>query len=115
MEAMERGHKALHFPVIHISAAYGSYSVGWQMPGEGKALPPVTLPNNCVLAADIPVTLDISSGFFAPNPVAGTTVVLSLATSADTEPLAASGYTIGMPVLPCFLCPHLSPIVTLPK
>ena len=56
----------------------------------------ITLPSDCVLAANTSVTVEIHSGFFAPNPAAGTTVVLSLATSADTEPLAAPGYTIGM-------------------
>ena len=57
----------------------------------------ITLPSTCVLNANVPVRVEIPSGFFAPNPAIGTTVVLSLATSTDPAPLLdLPGYTIGM-------------------
>lgn len=57
----------------------------------------ITLPSNCILPAHVPVTVEIPSGFLAPNPVVGTKVELSLTTSADPAPSVASEYTIGMP------------------
>ena len=56
----------------------------------------ISLPSTCALAANVPVRAEIPNGFFAPNPAAGTTVVLSLRTSTDAEPRTAPGYTIGM-------------------
>ena len=58
----------------------------------------ITLPSGCVLPANQPVTVQIPSGFFAPNPAAGTTVALALTTSADTQPSAVIPYTIGVSV-----------------
>ena len=56
----------------------------------------ITLPSGCVLPALVPVSVELPSGFFAPNPPAGTSVVVSLATSTDPEPRITSAYTIGV-------------------
>jgi uncharacterized protein YcnI len=56
----------------------------------------ITLPSSCELPAHVPVVVEIPSGFFQPNPAAGTTVALNLTTSTDQQPSSASDYTIGM-------------------
>ena len=69
----------------------------------------ITLPSACALAANVSVTVEVPSGFFAPNPAVGTTVVLSLWTSSDPEPRTASTYTVGMGRCWAGSCPHLFP------
>ena len=58
----------------------------------------IALPSTCVLAAGVGLRAEIPSGFFTHHPAAGTTVVLSLATSKDQDREAriTSGYTTGM-------------------
>ena len=56
----------------------------------------ITLPSGCVLAANVSLRAELPSGFFAPNPAVGTTVVLALSTSSDPEPRRDPGYTISM-------------------
>ena len=67
----------------------------------------ITLPSSCVLLANVAVTVEIPSGFFAPNPASGTKVTLSLTTSADSQPSYAE-YTTGM-LLPTHPLSYLSP------
>ena len=66
----------------------------------------ITLPSSCILAGKVPVRIEIPDAFFAPNPGAGTTVTLSLTTSASLVPAISPGYTIGMRLsplpLPCW-------------
>ena len=57
----------------------------------------IVLPNTCHMAANVSVTVEVGPQFFAANGVAGTQVVISLATSEDMEPRLAAAYTIGMP------------------
>ena len=56
----------------------------------------ITLPSSCTLAAKVSVRIEIRDAFFAPNAAIGTTVALSLTTSASTVPSIAPGYTIGV-------------------
>ena len=56
----------------------------------------IALPNSCVLAANTTVTVQVPSSFFGEMPPAGTTVVLSVATSTDPVPRVAPGYTVGV-------------------
>ena len=56
----------------------------------------ISLPTGCNLTANTSVGFEIPSVYFAPNPAAGTTVVYSVATSADTDPQTAATYTVGV-------------------
>ena len=64
----------------------------------------ITLGSSCTLVANVPVTVAIPAAFFAPNPAAGTTVILAIATDVANVPSAAAGYITGssMP-LQCIL------------
>ena len=69
----------------------------------------ITLPSSCELLANVPVTVEIPSGFFAPNPANGTTVTLSLSTGGDSQPSYAE-YTTGMGC--CSRCPCMPPYLS---
>ena len=56
----------------------------------------ITLPSGCYLAAQVQVTITLHEGFFGPNAAAGTTVVLTLTSSADNVTYVAPGYTVGV-------------------
>ena len=75
----------------------------------------IMVPSGCVLAPNSVVTIEVPSAFFAPNPPAGTTVVLTLQGSWNSQATASAGYVTGMhsPVLitssmPAWGCLHPS-------
>ena len=62
----------------------------------------IVMPSGCVLAANSAVTIEVPSTFFGPNPPAGTTVMLTLRGSWDSQASPPAGYVIGMhPMLRC--------------
>ena len=73
----------------------------------------VTLPSGCVLPANVSVQVQVPSGFFAPNPAPGTSVLLALATSSDPAPLNAPAYTTSVPASPS-TSPLAQPCLPLP-